>query len=209
MRASVGPTGPHLRIKEARRTSRNGRTRETAKQDAQRNCATILSGAQPTSWSEAVAKRDRAWQHHASNAHHDTHSCARKLQDVCCVMCVLRLWGPPGPTFESRKRRTSQKGRTLKTAKQLDGLQAAGRLDGCSWVYFLSKQPSRAVLRTVCEAPAGRVTLSLGQGRPKLTCRSMPSGAVCEDRLQTSGTLFRHSPNREKHIPIHARTKTA
>ena len=36
--------GPHLRIGEARRTLRKGTTRETAKQDAQRNCATILSG---------------------------------------------------------------------------------------------------------------------------------------------------------------------
>ena len=91
--------------------SRKGRTRGTAKQHAQRNRATILSGARirfvsAADWpSEAIAKRDRAWQHHASNAHHDTHLCARKLQHVCCVMCVckkLRLWGVLGPTFESR-----------------------------------------------------------------------------------------------------------
>ena len=40
--ASVGPAGPHLRIKEARRTSRKGMTRETAKQDAQRISATVV-----------------------------------------------------------------------------------------------------------------------------------------------------------------------
>ena len=40
---------------------------------------------------------------------------------------------------------------------------------------------------------------SRGQGRPELPCRSVPSGAVYEDLLQTSGTTSEHSLSRQKH----------
>ena len=44
-----------------------------------------------TGWQvQAVAKRDRAWQHHAPTAQHDTHPYARNSNLVCCVMCVCK-----------------------------------------------------------------------------------------------------------------------
>ena len=39
---------------------------------------------------QAVAKRDRAWQHHAPNAQHDTHPYARNSNLVGCVTCVCK-----------------------------------------------------------------------------------------------------------------------
>ena len=115
--ASMGPAGPHLRIKEARCTSRKGRTRKQPSRTLNATVRPSSEGATSkeangivcaTDWQvQAVARRDRAWQHHAPNAQHNTHPYARSSNLVCCVMCVrkkLRLWGPPGATFESRKR---------------------------------------------------------------------------------------------------------